>query len=170
MATAIAGPGARKRAFAPDLYEKLLAGGAAILLAAVVAAIVRGRPYWGHIQPIIWVHLLTIMVALALTPTMLLRPRGDPLHRSLGTLWVAAMLATAIASFWVRLSHHGGFSPIHLLSVWTLVQVPIIYWSARTHRVARHRRAVRAMVTGALLIAGFFTFPFQRMLGQWLFG
>jgi uncharacterized membrane protein len=33
----------------------------------------------------------------------------------------------------------------------------------------RHRRGVRAMVTGALLIAGFFTFPFDRLLGHWLF-
>jgi uncharacterized membrane protein len=29
---------------------------------------------------------------------------------------------------------------------------------------------VRGMVTGALLVAGFFTFPFGRMLGAWLFG
>jgi uncharacterized membrane protein len=35
--------------------------------------------------------------------------------------------------------------------------------------VKRHRRSVRAMVTGALLIAGFFTFPFNRLLGHWLF-
>jgi uncharacterized membrane protein len=43
-------------------------------------------------------------------------------------------------------------------------------WAARTHRYAAHRRAVRGMVTGALLIAGFFTFPFGRLLGHWLFG
>jgi uncharacterized membrane protein len=35
---------------------------------------------------------------------------------------------------------------------------------------ARHRRGIRAMVLGALLIAGFFTFPFDRLLGRWLFG
>ena len=32
-----------------------------------------------------------------------------------------------------------------------------------------HRGSVRGMVTGALLVAGFFTFPFDRMLGHWLF-
>jgi uncharacterized membrane protein len=36
--------------------------------------------------------------------------------------------------------------------------------------VARHRRTIRALVIGALLVAGFFTFPFGRMLGVWLFG
>ena len=51
-----------------------------------------------------------------------------------------------------------------------MIQVPIIVWNARAHNVRRHRTDVRAMVTGALLIAGFFTFPFNRLLGQWLFG
>ena len=37
--------------------------------------------------------------------------------------------------------------------------------AARTHKVALHRSSVRGMVTGALLIAGFFTFPFGRLLG-----
>jgi len=50
------------------------------------------------------------------------------------------------------------------------VLAPLIWWNARNHRVARHRTQVRGMVTGALLVAGFFTFPFGRMLGAWLFG
>ncbi len=170
MATTIDGAARRTKPLAPDTYEKVLAVAATILLAAVLAAIARGHPYWTHIPRIIWVHLLTITVAVALTPVMLLRRRGDARHRTLGTIWVVAMLATALSSFFVRLSNHGGFSFIHILSVWTLIQVPIIWWSARHHNLARHRGAVRGMVTGALLIAGFFTFPFHRMLGEWLFG
>ncbi len=80
------------------------------------------------------------------------------------------MLATAITSLSIHLSGPGRFSIIHLLSIWTLIQVPLIWWTARCHNVARHRRAVHGMVLGALLIAGFFTFPFHRMLGAWLFG
>jgi uncharacterized membrane protein len=30
--------------------------------------------------------------------------------------------------------------------------------------------AARGMVLGALLVAGFFTFPFGRLMGRWLFG
>ena len=44
----------------------------------------------------------------------------------------------------------------------------MIWWSARNHRLDRHRAMVRGMVTGALVIAGFFTFPFGRLLGHWL--
>ncbi len=170
MATTIGAATKRNKPLTPDTYEKILAVAAMLLFAAVIAAIVRGHPYWARIQPIIWVHLLTIMIALALTPTMLLRRHGDARHRRIGTIWVVAMLATAASSFFVRLSNPGGFSPIHILSVWTMIQVPIIWWTARHHNIARHRGAVRGMVTGALLIAGFFTFPFHRMLGEWLFG
>ena len=80
------------------------------------------------------------------------------------------MFSTAFLSLFVRNANHGGFSFIHILSAWTMIQLPIIVWNARAHNVRRHRTGVRAMVTGALLIAGFFTFPFNRLLGQWLFG
>jgi uncharacterized membrane protein len=155
---------------APDALERVLAVGAVVLLVTVLAALVRGHAEWGRVPPIVWAHLFTIMIALALTPIMLVRRRGDRPHRVLGTIWVVAMIATALLSFEVRLSNPGGFSFIHILSVWTLIQVPIIWWSARTHNIVRHRTAVRGMVIGALLIAGFFTFPFDRLLGHWLFG
>lgn len=155
---------------APARIDRILSAGAVILLAAALAAIVRGASQWGQVPAIVWLHLATILVAVALTPVMLLRPRGTPRHRALGTIWVAAMLATAISSLFLHVSGPGRFSVIHLLSIWTLVQAPLIWWTARTHRVERHRRAVHGMVIGALLIAGFFTFPFHRLLGQWLFG
>jgi hypothetical protein len=41
--------------------------------------------------------------------------------------------------------------------------------NARSHNVPAHRRAVRGLVVGALLAAGFFTFAFDRLLGHWLF-
>ena len=69
-----------------------------------------------------------------------------------------------------RTINPGGFSLIHILSIWTLIQVPLIVIRARQHNIARHRAAVHGMVVGALLIAGFFTFPFDRMLGEMLFG
>ncbi|WP_309602028.1 hypothetical protein [Sphingomonas sp.] len=160
---------AKTSPLAPDTYEKLLSVGALILFCFVIAALVRGRSEWGQVPLIVWPHLVSIMIAVGLTPVMLLRRRGDRLHRGLGWLWASAMIVTAAASLFVRNINSGGFSIIHILSLWTLLQVPIIVWTARHHNVARHRRSVRAMVTGALLIAGFFTFPFNRMLGHWLF-
>jgi uncharacterized membrane protein len=158
-----------RQQWAPDRYEQLLAGGAVVLLLFVIAALLRGQAHWHAVGPAIWLHLGTIVIALALTPVMLLRPRGDRWHRRIGWVWCASLMLTALISFLVRNTNHGGLSFIHLLSAWTLVQVPLIVRAARAHDVARHRRHVRGMVTGALLIAGFFTFPFGRMLGSWLF-
>lgn len=161
---------ARPKPLTPDTLERVMAVGAILLLGAVVFALFKGRADWARVPWQVWPHLLTIMIALALTPVMLLRRRGDRFHRQLGWLWAATMFLTALLSLNLREINRGGFSYIHILSIWTMVQVPIIIWAARTHNVARHRGAVRGMVLGALLIAGFFTFPFDRLLGHWLFG
>ena len=169
MATTLERPTPRTTPISADTLERVLACAAMVLLAAVVIAVARGIAEWTRVPALVWAHLVTIIVALALTPVILLRRRGDRRHRTLGTVWVAAMIATAAISLFVHVSGPGRFSLIHILSVWTLVQVPIIWRSARTHHVARHRASVRGMVIGALLIAGFFTFPFNRLLGHWLF-
>jgi uncharacterized membrane protein len=139
------------------------------MLAVVLAALVRGQSEWANLTPQLWAHLITILAALALTPLLLLQRRGTRLHRRLGWAWAGAMLATAVVSLFVH-ETGPGFSPIHLLSVITIVGVPLTIWAARRHKVAAHRFGIRLAVTGALLIAGFFTFPFGRMMGRWLFG
>ena len=154
----------------PDRFERLLAVAAILLLAAMAAAIMRGQARWAEASGMVWFHLATIGVALALTPVMLLRPRGDRPHRVMGWIWSAALIATALGTFAIRQTNHGHFSFIHILSVWMLYLVPKIVWPARTHNIRVHRSSVRGAVFGALLIAGYFTFPFHRMLGNWLFG
>lgn len=160
----------RSKPLTVDMFERVLAIATALLFGVVIVALARGYAEWGRVPPLVWAHLVTILTALALTPVMLLRKRGDLLHRRLGTVWVAAMLLTALISFGVRDINRGGFSVIHLLSAWTLIQVPRLWWAARHHNIRAHRSGVRGMVTGALLIAGFFTFPFNRLLGHFLFG
>ncbi len=139
-----------------------------LLTAIVLAAVLNGAAEWGRVPPVVWLHLATVFFALALTPVMLLRRRGDRLHRWLGWIWAVAMFGTAVISFGLR-DAGGAFSPIHILSIVTVPLVPLLVLSARRHDVARHRRTARGLIIGALLVAGFFTFPFNRMLGRWLF-
>ncbi len=124
----------------------------------------------------VWLHLVSILFATSLTPVVLLRRKGDGRHRVLGTVWVGAMLLTAATSLFFstrapqgRGIFTGDFSFIHLLSVLMLIQVPRIVIAARARDRVRHERGVRGIVIGALLVAGFFTFPGGRMLGSWLF-
>lgn len=172
MATqTLAAPPARPRnPLAPDSYERVLAAASVVLLGSVAMALFKGRPHWGQVPPIVWFHIATITVALGLTPAMLLRARGDRWHRRLGWIWAGAMMVTALSTFAIRTIHPGRLWLIHILSAWTAIQVPLLIWHARKHNSAAHRRSVRGMVTGALIIAGIFTFPFGRLMGRWLFG
>jgi uncharacterized membrane protein len=169
MATAANSP-IRHSPLAVTPFDRLLAAGAVAMAAVLALAVARGHDDWVRIPAVIWFHLATIAVAMVLTPVMLLRRRGDRLHRRLGWVWAGAMFLTAIDTLFIRGINRGGFSVIHLLSIWTIIQVPVIILAARRHDAARHKSAVRGMVLGALLVAGFFTLPFGRLLGDWLFG
>lgn len=152
----------------PDRTERVLAGCTLALLAAAAAAIGRGRWQWAQVPVTVWAHLGTAMLALALTPAILLCRRGTTLHRILGWLWAGAMMTTAAASLFVRVLRHGQLSPIHLLSVLVLLNVPLLVSNARRGNVAEHRRMVRRIVLGGLVIAGAFTLIPGRILGGWL--
>lgn len=158
------------KSIAPDWYEKLLAVVAGMLLAIVIVALAKGQQQWGQVRPIVWAHLGTILIALTLTPYMLLRPRGTRIHRLLGKVWVTAMVGTAAISLLIRHSEQTYFSIIHILSVFVLVMAPRVWLTARRHNVAAHRTTVRGLVTGALIVAGYFTLLETRLLGGWLFG
>lgn len=170
MATLASRSHPRPKPITPDTYERALAAGAIILLGVVLTAIARGSAHWHDVHPVVWFHLGTILVALALTPILLLNRRGTSQHRRLGWAWAIAMFATALGSLFIRKATGTGWSPIHVLSGLTVVLVPFLVLKARRHDVSGHRRAVRGTVTGALIIAGFFTLPFGRMLGRWLLG
>ncbi|UAJ11348.1 DUF2306 domain-containing protein [Glacieibacterium megasporae] len=158
-----------KNVFDRVVTDRGLGIAAGIMLAVVAVAVARGYADWSRISWHVWAHLGLIATALALTPVMLIRPKGSRSHRVLGWVWASAMILTALSSLLIRDTNHGGFSVIHILSVWVLLQVPLLVWRARKHDVAGHRHGVRGIVFGALLIAGFFTFPFDRLLGHWLF-
>jgi uncharacterized membrane protein len=58
----------------------------------------------------------------------------------------------------------GPWSPIHLLALYTLAVLPFAVVHARRHRVSRHRNAMIALFTGALVIAGIFIFAPGRIM------
>jgi hypothetical protein len=74
----------RRASLQPDVFERALTAGAFGLLVAIIAAGVRGRAQWDQIPGVVWLHLATIGVALVTTHVLMLRTRGDRLHRQLG--------------------------------------------------------------------------------------
>ena len=100
-----------------------------------------------------------------------LAPKGTLPHRSLGWIWAILLAAVALSSFWIHeIRLWGPWSPIHLLSILTLLALPAAVYAARRHRVAAHRRGMLLLFFGALVIAGAFTFYPGRIMHQVVFG
>jgi len=49
--------------------------------------------------PIGWLHTVTSLVALAVGAVVLVRPKGTPVHKLRGRIYVLAMIATCLTSF-----------------------------------------------------------------------
>jgi uncharacterized membrane protein len=120
------------------------------------------------LSPWMMVHLSAILPALPLGAIMLLRRKGDRVHRMLGRIWAALMMVAAAASFGLH-GMMGHLSPIHFLSAITLIGIPRAIWDARHGRIARHRRTMTIVYT-SLVIAGYLTLIPTRLLGHFLFG
>jgi uncharacterized membrane protein len=116
-------------------------------------------------------HAFAAMAAFGIGVIQLVAPKGTVPHRTLGWLWVALMMVVAGSSFWIHQSRVWGlWSPIHLLSIFTLAIVPFGVWRAHRHDVAGHRRTMIFTFVGALLIAGLFTLVPGRIMHAVVFG
>jgi len=104
------------------------------------------RPKQEAIPLAVLFHLGTVVPALLLGPIILLRQKGDRTHRLLGRIWAALMVATATASVFIGAPGGGiagtGFSPIHIFTVWTFINVPLAIWFARQGKIRAHRGAM----------------------------
>jgi uncharacterized membrane protein len=121
--------------------------------------------------PAIPLHAFAAMAAFVLGIVQFAAPKGTLPHRTVGWIWVGLMISVALSSFWIhQLRLVGPWSPIHLLSIFTLVTVPLGVWRAHRHNVADHRRIMTMIFSGALVIAGLFTLLPGRIMHAVVFG
>src|SRR6202000_176756 len=91
--------------------------------------------------PQIPLHAFAAMAAFVLGVVQFAAPKGTLPHRTIGWIWVALMVLVAASSFWIhQIRLFGPFSPIHLLSIFTLVMLPLGVWQAHRHRGGGHTR------------------------------
>jgi uncharacterized membrane protein len=123
-------------------------------------------------SPAVQIHAFAALAALVLMPVQLVLPKGGSRHRAVGYAWVAAMLLAAATSFFVHEMRIGigPFGPIHLLSLVTLVSLPLAVRAARRREFARHRRIMLILVWSALVGAGVFTLLPGRIMHAVAFG
>lgn len=92
------------------------------------------------------------------------------LHRIMGWIWVIVMAIVAASSFWInQIKTWGDWSPIHLLSIFALVMLPLGVIFARRGKIRGHRRTMTGIYLGALVIAGIFTFVPGRIMYRMFF-
>lgn len=121
--------------------------------------------------PAIPLHAFAAMAAFVLGLVQFAAPKGTLPHRTVGWIWVLLMIVVAASSFWIHsIRLVGPFGPIHLLSIFTLVVLPLAVWRAHTHRVADHRRMMSFIFAGALVVAGLFTLVPGRIMHRVIFG
>ena len=119
----------------------------------------------------IQLHTLAAVLALGIGLGQFMLPRGATLHRVVGWSWVGLMALIAGSSFFIHRGQVLGiWSPIHLLSLFTLIMLALAVRAARRHHVAMHRNIMISLYLFALVGAGVFTFLPGRIMHQVVFG
>ena len=121
-------------------------------------------------QPIPF-HAYAAFLAVILGGIQLLRPKGTGTHKYLGYAWVVLMLWVSVSSFWIHtIKVIGPFSPIHLLSIFTIWSVFEAIRSARRGNISRHKVMMKLLYVLALIVTGLFTMLPGRTMNAVIFG
>ncbi|MGH1465999.1 MAG: DUF2306 domain-containing protein [Cognatishimia sp.] len=117
--------------------------------------------------PMLQIHVAAACIAIALAPIVIYRQRRDRRHKQLGYFWVSAMMICALSSFWLHgIRLWGPFSPIHLLSLWTIFGVSYGVSQAIRGNIAAHRKTMKSIAFWALGVAGTLTFLPGRLMNE----
>ena len=115
-------------------------------------------------------HALAALAAVILGGAQLASAKGTARHRALGWAWVGLMTYVAASSFFIsELRLWGAFSPIHLLSIWTLCSLVMAVYSARQGNIRQHKIWMVLLYILALLVTGLFTLWPGRVMHGVLF-
>ena len=116
-------------------------------------------------------HAIIAMIAIILGGIQLSMKKGGAIHKLLGRIWVGIMMFVAISSFFIHeIKLWGAYSPIHLLSLWTIFILGVGIYYVRVGNIKRHKQVMIATYFFALILTGFFTLMPGRIMHQILIG
>lgn len=122
-------------------------------------------------SPAIQLHVVSACMALLVGLAQLALRKGTPIHRWTGWFWIALMAVVALSSFFIHsIQLVGPWSPIHLLSVYTLVMLWAGVRAGRKGKTREHAYTMAALFVFALIGAGAFTLLPGRLMHIVLFG
>jgi uncharacterized membrane protein len=121
--------------------------------------------------PVIRFHVAFAFAAIGLGAVQFLAPKGTLPHRTIGWAWATLMMLVAGTSLFIHtIRMWGPWSPIHLLSLFTLAVVPVAVWRARQQDIKSHRQAMIWIFVLALVVTGLFTLAPGRIMNKVVFG
>ena len=127
-------------------------------------------PLFNEAQPIPF-HAMAAMLAIVIGAIQFSMKKGGIKHKALGYIWVSLMLFVSISSFFIHeIKLWGNYSPIHLLSIWTIFSVGLAIYFVRVGNIKRHRQVMIALYGFALILTGLFTLLPGRAMNQLVFG
>jgi uncharacterized membrane protein len=119
--------------------------------------------------PAVQAHAAAAILALFCVLGVAFLAKGTPIHVWTGRLYASAMMLAAATSFWITGLTPGHYSWIHVLSVVTLVAIPLAIHAIRHGNRRSHAIAMSCNALG-LVVAGAFTLLPQRIMHAVLFG
>ena len=115
----------------------------------------------------IQIHLLGGILAFIVGIVVFAMRKGTARHRSLGKVWVAIMAVVALSSFFIHeLRTWGLFSPIHLLSVFTLGSLVSAIYLVRKRNIRAHELTMKGLFAGGVIVAGGLTFGRDLLMNK----
>ncbi|MCL7943780.1 DUF2306 domain-containing protein [Marinobacter sp. ATCH36] len=122
-------------------------------------------------SPAIQVHVFAACVAILVGLLQLAFPKGTGVHRWTGWFWIILMAVVALSSFFIHtIRLVGPWSPIHLLSIYTLVMLWAGIRAGRKGKTKEHAYTMMSIFVFALIGAGAFTLLPGRIMHVVLFG
>ena len=81
------------------------------------------------------------------------------------------MLIVSVSSLFIHeIRLWGAYSPIHLLSIWTIFSLGLAVYFVRAKNIKRHKQMMITLYGFALILTGLFTFMPGRVMHQIAFG
>lgn len=110
-------------------------------------------------------HAIAAIAAFVVGLAQFALPKGTLRHKVVGWLWVIAIAYVAATGLFIHtLRLWGPWSPIHLLSIATLVVSVRGVLAARRGAIVRHKWSMTLTFAGALVVAGVFTLMPGRIM------
>lgn len=122
---------------------------------------------------LLYIHLTTILPCVFLGAYLIAFQKGTLVHRRLGMAYMSLIFFSPLVSLFMEArvgpQFLGHFGWIHLLSIVTIITVPVSLSAVRRGDIKRHQRTMLILYVSGILIAGGFTLVPGRFLHEALF-